>query len=167
MDISFIVVCLILVGGVFIPFFLFNAAGKKTAIRIENKVKEVITKNNLNISESENWGDTYIGLDTKQRKFLYLKFKVSENVEELVDLDTINICQIVEKRKSVKINDKKELIVEKLDIDILLKNGKSLLLNFYDNYENRTEDFEHARAEKWKAILNRLTSKVPFGQKAA
>lgn len=167
MDTSFVIVCLILVGSVFIPFFLFNAAGKKTAKKIGIKVKEVIAKNNLNISDSETWGDTYIGMDTNQRKFLYLKFKASENLEELVDLDTIDTCQIAEKRKVVKVNDKKELILEILALEILQKNGDNLLLNFYSMNEDRTEDFEHARAEKWKAILNSHTSKVPFDKKAA
>lgn len=153
MDTSFVIVCLILVGSVFIPFFLFNSAGKKNAKRFGVKVKEVIAKNNLNISDSENWGDTYIGMDTNQRKILYLKFKASENLKELVDLDTMQTCQIAEKRKVVKINDKKELILEKLDLEILLKNSESLLLNFYDINEDRTEDYELQRIEKWKAMI--------------
>ncbi len=39
-------------------------------------------------------------------------------------------------------------MLEKHDLEILLKNGDSLLLNFYDMNEDRTEDFEQQRIEK-------------------
>ncbi len=167
MDTSFVTVCLIVVGSVFIPFFLFSSAGRNGRKKIKAQIKLVVTQNNLNISESENWGNMYIGLDTEQGKFLFLKLQASENLEQLIDLNTISGCQITEKRKVIKTHGKKEMLLEKLDLKILHKNGDNLILNFYDMDEDRKEDFELQRIEKWKALVIAYLSAVPFGEKAA
>ncbi len=166
MDTSFVIVCLIVVGSVFIPFVLFSSAGQNGRKKIKAQIKLVVTQYDLNISESENWGNTYIGLDTDQGKFLFIKLKASENLEQLIDLKTINGCQITEKRKVVKTHGKKEMLLERLDLKILHKNGDNLILNFYDVDEDRKEDFELQRIEKWKALVAHLSA-VPFGEKAA
>ncbi len=167
MDTSFIAVCLILVGIVSIPFFLFNAAGQSERKKIKAKIKQVIVKNGLNISESENWGLRYLGIDTVQRKVLFLKSMQSEDIIQLLDLNTIKACQIAEKRKAIRTKDRKELMLEKLDLEILLKNGDNLFLSFYDMNDDQMEDLELPRIEKWKAILIGHTSRVTDEKKAA
>ncbi len=167
MDISMIIVSLVLVGSVFIPFYVFNATGQSERKKIGAKIKQVIVQHNLKVSESENWGNTYIGSDAEQRKVLFLKITPLESIEQLVDLNTLKTCQIVEKRKSVKTKEKKELLLEKLDLELLKKNGDRLLLNFYDASEDRMEDFELKRAEKWKGTLDHMVTTNSQGKKTA
>ncbi len=167
MDTSFIIVCLILVGSVFIPFFLLNAAGRAERKKIEEKINQAIAKNYLNIAKSENWGNTFIGLDLDMRKIVFFKISAIEIREQLIDLDGITGFHILEKRKTIKMNQKKELLLQNLDLEILQKNGNNLILNFYDVGEDSTEDFELQRIEKWKAILTSHISAIPFGKKAA
>lgn len=167
MDTSFIIVSLILVGSVFIPFFLFNTAGLSERKIIEEKIKQVIAKKNLNIAKSENWGDTYIGLDTIQKKIIFLKIGISDCLEQLLEVDTFKGCQILEKRKAIKRNEKKEMLLEKLDLEILLKNGDNIFLNFYNSNEDRKEDFELKRIETWKAILLEQIATISLLKKVA
>ncbi len=167
MDTSFIVICLVLVGSVFIPFFLFNALGKTAVKKMNGKVKQFITEKSLTISESEYWGNSYIGLDINQGKILFVKLLPPDFACELLDLSAINDCQLNEIRKILKIRNKKELLLEKLDLEIMLKNGETIVLNFYDNNDNRAEDYEYARAEKWKTLLIRHTSNSLIRKRAA
>ena len=167
MDTLFIVVCLVLAGSVFIPFFLFNAAGKAANKKLSGKVKQVIGENNLKMADSESWGNSYIGLDTDQGKILFLKMRPSDCTWQVLDLSAITDCQVKEQRKVLKVGHKKELLLEKLDLEISRKNGEPLVFNFYDSNENRMEDFELARAEKWKTRVIRHTSKNPMGKTAA
>lgn len=162
MNTSFIIVCLIVVGSVLIPFFLFASSGQRVRKEMETKIKQVVNKNKLNISESEIWGNTYIGIDTAQRKLIFLKLTASEILEQLVDLNTLKECHIMEKRNSAK--NKKSQLLEKLDLEILLKNSEPIRLNFYDIDQMHQEDFELQRIQKWKAIL---FSSISSGKQAA
>lgn len=166
MDTSFVIVCLIVTVGVFFPFILFSYAGQSGRKKMDSQIKLVVTRYNLNISESEKWGNTYIGLDMDQRKFLYLDFGASENPDQLIDIDTIKGCQITEKRKILKTHGKKEAFLERLDLEVLQKDGNTLFLTFYDMDENRREDFELQRIEKWKAVLINIST-VPIEKKMA
>ena len=90
MDTSLIIMSLILVCSVFISFFLFNSVGISERKQIESKIKQIIAEKKLSISKSENWGETYIGLDTNQMKFIFLKIKKSENLELEVNISRTN-----------------------------------------------------------------------------
>ncbi len=167
MDTSFAIVCFIVTGGVFIPFILFSYAGQSGRKKMDAQIKLIVTQYNLNISESEKWGNNYIGLDIYQRKVLYLDFGASENPNQLIDIDTIKGCQIVEKRKIIKAHGKKEAFLERLDLEVLQKDGNTLVLTFYNMDENRNEDFELQRIEKWRAIFINHISTIPMEKKMA
>jgi hypothetical protein len=162
MDITFIIVCLILVGSVFVPYYLFHAVGKKESKKIRTCIKEIVTKKNLDIYDSENWRSTYIGIDKTNGKMIFLKLMQPENSIQLLDLFRIKECEIVERRKVVKVNDKKERKLEKLDLKVTLIDGEILLLNFYDNSQYDIEDFELHRIEKWKSILSVISRNIPI-----
>ena len=167
MEIPMIIVSLILVGSVFVPFYLFNAAGQNECKRLKTKMQQIITKNSLTINESEIWGITHIGIDSVQKKLLFLKIYPTENSIQLLDLCTVKEFQIVEKRKVVKTGNRKERVLELLDLQVFLKTGDVLMLNFYDLVEDQGEDFELRRIEKWKAILNGHLLYSPLKKKAA
>jgi len=172
MDTSFVIVCLTLVALVFIPYFLFIAAGKSESKKMKAKINHVIVSNNLNISTSETWGHRYLGIDTVQRKLVFLKSidiedQPSEDLVQLLDLDTIKSCHIAELRKPIKIGERKEVVLEKLELEILLKNGTNLILPFYHMDDEQMEDWELQRIEKWKAVLMEQSSKTVDLKKAA
>ncbi|WP_158975711.1 hypothetical protein [Cellulophaga sp. L1A9] len=156
MDTSVLIMCLILVGIIFIPFFLFNISGKSTSKKVKEAAQAVSAKNQLNISQSELWGNSYIGIDENERKLLFLKFSEKEMYERMVVISAIKECTILEQRKFFKVKDKKDSHLEKLDLKITLKSGKHFELNFYDETLNYSEDFEVKRIEKWKLLIHQL-----------
>ncbi|WP_339654342.1 hypothetical protein [uncultured Maribacter sp.] len=167
MEISMIIVSLLLAGSVFIPFYLFNIAGQSERKKFKKKIEEIITKNNLNISESETWGITSIGIDPIMKKLLFVKIYPTENNIQLVDLSAVNEFQILEKRKVISTENRKERVLEQLDLQVLLKNGNMHILNFYTISEDQGEDFEVRRIEKWNALLKSFILDKPIKQKAA
>lgn len=167
MNIFYIVVCVILVGCLIMPLLLFNASGRRVQKKMRNDIKQIVAKHHLNISETEQWGNSYLGLDAHQKKLVFLKTITSELQLQLLDLNTISYCQLIDKRKLVNIRHKKELILEHLDLEFLSWSGESISINFYDENDGRMEDYEQARAEKWKTLINGCISKIPIEKKAA
>ncbi|ADV49520.1 hypothetical protein I2486_11205 [Cellulophaga sp. E16_2] len=156
MDTSVITICLVLVGIIFIPFFLFNMSGKSTSKKVEEAAKALNTKNQLTISQSELWGNAYIGIDENKQKLVFLKFSEKETYERVVAISSVKDCMILEQRKFFKVKNKKDSHLEKLDLKITLKSGQYFELNFYDETLNYSEDFEVKRIEKWKMLINQL-----------
>jgi len=156
MDTSFITICLVLVGIIFIPFFLFNMSGKSASKKVKEAAKALSTKNKLTISQSELWGNSYIGIDEKEQKIVFLKFSENEIYERVVAISSIKDCMILEQRKFFKVKNKKDSHLEKLDLKITLKSGQSFELNFYDEKLNYSEDFEVKRVQKWKSLINQF-----------
>ncbi|QXP55947.1 hypothetical protein H0I25_18110 [Cellulophaga sp. HaHa_2_95] len=156
MDTSFITICLVLVGIIFIPFFLFNMSGKSASKKVKEAAKALSTKNKLTISQSELWGNSYIGIDEKEQKIVFLKFSENEIYEHVVAISSIKDCMILEQRKFFKVKNKKDSHLEKLDLKITLKSGQPFELNFYDETLNYSEDFEVKRVQKWKSLINQF-----------
>jgi hypothetical protein len=134
---------------------------------MDAKIKQVIVKNNLNISESEFWSCRYLGIDTIQRKVLFLDISETESLEQQLDLNNVKGFQILENKKVLTINDKKEILLERLDLEVTFKNSERILLNFYDADQEPRQDFELQRIEKWKTILNGYIPTMPLIKKVA
>lgn len=167
MDITLIIVCLVLVGSVFVPYYFFILAGKSKTNSIKAIYKAAIAKHNLNVSQFETWANNYIAIDTDHKKLFFLKINETENIEQLVDLNKIKETKIIEIKKSVKTNNGVHIVLEKLDLELFLINGERIFLNFYDSNQIYTQDFEHKRAEKWKAIVFDIIKTLNFGKRAA
>ena len=153
MENSFVIISLILVAIVFVPFFYMNYLGKKETKKLKAICKANISRNELKISQQEIWADHYIGIDSDQKKLLYLQGLKSDNKETLIDLKYVTGCNKIEKSKTIKIKDKKESRLERLVLVIVFKNGTNTLLNFYDSDKNYSEDLEANRLEKWKQLV--------------
>lgn len=167
MHISIVLVSAILVISVFAPFFLFNAVGKGEMKKIKAQSKAAVTKHNLKVTQEETWGSTYIGIDAVQKKLLFLKVAEAEVYERIFDLNNIKGCRILEQRKVFKPKEHRDSILEKLDLEVTINSTESVALNFYDAEQKYKENFEHLRAEKWKAIVLGQLSSTVVGRKVA
>ncbi|HEX9826519.1 MAG TPA: hypothetical protein VGA80_07955 [Flavobacteriaceae bacterium] len=167
MDISIVIVSLILVGSVFVPYYFFILAGNSEAKKLKTKYRAAIAKNNLKVSQMETWGNSFIAIDTHQKKLIFMKVYETECNEQLVDLSKIKETKIIQTKKSVKTKNGVNDLLEKLDLEILLVNGERIILNFYDSNQIYAEDFELKRIEKWKAIVFEHIKTVHTEERAA
>jgi len=167
MDISIVIVSLILVGSVFVPYYFLILAGNSETKKLKTKYKAAIAKNNLNISQAETWGNSYIALDTNHKKLFFMKIYETESIEQLVDLNKIKETKIIVSKKSIRTKDGLKEVLEKLDFEILLVSRERIILNFYDSNQIYAEDLELKRIEKWKAIIFDHIKAVNIGKSAA
>lgn len=169
MDIPFIITCLILLSFTFVPVYILNNMGRKKGKSNIAKTKLLIKERGLVINQTESWGDYYIGIDTTNKKLVFINHKteVTAMTEQLVDLTQISTCNIVENRKAKKINGRNESVLEKLDLEIQFKDGKNLLIPFYDARNNQMENWEMKRIEKWKALVTENVLAPALIKKAA
>ncbi|MGY8914781.1 MAG: hypothetical protein ACKVJF_06820, partial [Flavobacteriales bacterium] len=154
---------------VFVPFFIIDFSGKSGIKQMRKLFKLELVKNNLKMTEQENWGNTFIGVDREQNKMLFMKFSEKEPSLHVIDLSKIQACEIESKIATVKTKIKKENILQKLNLKIspIDTRNPTITLNFYDSEGIYGEDFEMARAEKWKTIVQGLINTMESRKKAA
>lgn len=161
MEISFIIVCLIVVGMVCIPYVLLITIGKTENKKTTSTIKKMILENHLNIDQFDQWNHKYMGLDSQQRKMIFVKEDPKEssaysNQIEIIDLTTVKSCNVIERRKSMLLGKRKEQILEKLEMQLTFKNDMERQLCFYDIDDSDQENLEVARIEKWKVAITTL-----------
>ncbi|MEB8346619.1 hypothetical protein OO010_11220 [Flavobacteriaceae bacterium KMM 6898] len=169
MDLELIIISLVLVASVFVPFFIIDFSGKSGIKQMRKSFKLELGKNNIILTEQENWGNTFIGIDKEQKKMLYMKFLVAQPTIHLIELSKIQACEIDNKVATVKTKIKKENILQNLNLKLspIDTSNPEVILNFYDSEEIYAEDFEMARAEKWNTIIKENSNTKSSGKKAA
>ncbi|MFT4832475.1 MAG: hypothetical protein ACI815_002130 [Psychroserpens sp.] len=169
MDLELVIISLILVASVFVPFFIIDLSGKSGVKQMRKLFKLELIRNNMKLTEQENWGNTFIGIDKEQEKMLFIKFLEVGPTIHLIDLSKMQACEIDSKVDTFKTKFKKETILQKLNLKIASMDSKNpeAILNFYDADGIYAEDFEMARAEKWKTIVKGFINTMSSGNRAA
>ncbi len=163
-----IIISLVLVGSVFIPYYFLERNGRAGRKQWRDAYDRAVKEHHLNIISEEAWEQNYIGIDPHLRKLLFIKNYETFKVDEVIDLDKVVGCKIIENRKYPKIRDKKISVLERLDLELSLDhNGNNLLLNLYDIKVNFSEDYEVRRAEKLKLIILNHIHSYHRGSKVA
>ena len=156
MDIFFITISALLILAIFISFLLFNKAGVDFVKSMTQKINEEAKNNGLTITQQEYWANNYIGLDTENRKLLFMKFLDTETQKTVVHLDDVIKCEVMQNIKNIKRNGKNEPLLLQLDLKISIINSakEQETLNFFDINLVSKEDLEMKRAKKWVSIIN-------------
>lgn len=169
MNISMLLVSALLVLGTIIPFVVLNKSGKGDLKIMSREVKDLMLRSKLKFDLKERWGNTFIGLDSASRKLVFSKVFDGIVVLENIDLNTVSSVKIIKKTHQVKSKNKRELVLEKLDLEIGFSEAgiAAKTLNFYDINCIYMEDYELARAEKWNAAIRRAIKSALASTKVA
>jgi hypothetical protein len=156
MNISMLLVSALLVLCTIIPFVILNKSGKGDLKIMNKEVKNVMLGSKLKFDVKESWGNSFIGLDATNKKLVFSKVFEGVVALENIDLSKVSNVKILKKTHVVKSKNKKETVLEKLDLEIgFLNHEKPVkILNFYDINSIYMEDYELVRAEKWYAAIN-------------
>ncbi|MRH99684.1 hypothetical protein GH721_03975 [Kriegella sp. EG-1] len=155
MDTNLTVVNVLIVASVFAPLFILINIGNKNKRKISKQFKSLAHKYMLNITNQEYWGNALIGIDVNKQKLLFLRLENDSFTEYQIDLTKVVVCKINATYKSKKTKQKKENILEKVDLQLYFPGHTSNLisLNFYDHNRLFNENLEVMRAEKWKGLI--------------
>lgn len=156
MGTSMLLVSALLVLCTVIPFVILNKSGKGDLKIMSKEVKKLMVESQLKFDLKESWGNSFIGLDSNNRKLIFSKVFDGVVALENIDLVEVSSAKIVRKTQVVKSNNRKETVLEKLDLEIsFLDHEKTVMaLNFYDINSIYMEDYELVRAEKWNTAIN-------------
>ena len=110
----------------------------------------------LKFDLKESWGNSFIGLVETNRTLVFAKVFDGVVALDNIDLNEVLNAKIIKKTHVVKTNNKKETVLERMDLEIkfLDESRQHKILNFYDIESIYIEDYELRRAEKWNAAIN-------------
>ncbi len=139
-----------------LPFVILNKSGKGDLKIMSNEVKKLINESKLKFNLKESWGNSFIGLDADNRTLVFSKVFDGIVAVENINLNDVLNAKIVKKTHVTKTNNKKETVLERMDLEIkfLDESREHKILNFYDIESIYMEDYELSRAEKWNAAVN-------------
>lgn len=163
-----IAVNIAVVSFVFIPYMILVMLGNRDYKKIDQNFHEEVRKNNLKIDFRDRWNLNAIGLDSHQEKLLLVQRRDHDFFIDLLDLKNFKTSSLLIQRKMIKINGQEELLLQKIDLELLHLNGEEkVLLSFFDHDFHYDQDYEIKHAEKWRDLINSLLNSRPMFQNAA
>lgn len=167
MKIDFIVTSLILVMLVFLPFILLPLIQNSDRKKLQKKSEEESSKHGLNLDQKESWSMNFIGIDSAQKRMLWIQKLENELITDLVDLSEVRSTKLniteTEKKKDGKI----EKILERIDLEFLLLNDEKKIISFFDNDLIFNQDLEVKHAEKWNGLIQKCLIQQKVLKKSA
>ncbi|TQO38550.1 hypothetical protein GQ41_3201 [Arenibacter algicola] len=155
MNVSMLLVSALLVLCTIIPFVILNKSGKGDLKLMSKEIKNLMVQSKLKFDLKESWGNSFIGLDSNNKKLIFSKVFDGVVALENIDLNEVSNVKIVKKTYELRSKNKKETVLEKLDLEIgfLDLDKPTKALNFYDINSIYMEDYELVRAEKWNTAI--------------
>ncbi len=154
MKIDILIVDLALVAAVFVPYVLFIFIGRKEIFKLKNTFSQEAKKHQLRFDEKESWNNNIIGFDKEKAKILLVQKRIAGFISDLVDLKDVRCCEVLKEVQTVKIEQRTEEILQRLDLQLKLYNGAFRTINLYNCEETFVQDYEVKHAEKWRDIIN-------------
>ncbi|WP_215224025.1 hypothetical protein [Echinicola shivajiensis] len=141
-----------------IPFVLLQRSRKKKEQELLGGLNAIadIANNELDISD---FGFEFaIGVSADKSHVFYYK-KTNEKVqEESIALEMVENCTIHTVNRLITVKDKKESIIEKLELIFLLKNNAKSRLEFFNGEEKSQLTGEMDLIKKWESIIHQCMS---------
>lgn len=109
------------------------------------------------ISQKELWNNNYIiGIDNNLKKILYINKQNEKEKQSIIDLSRVKECRVVNINRTVKGQDGKENISDRLELNFTLYNNASgdETLVFYESKDFMPTEDDHSKIEKWLNIVN-------------
>ena len=167
MKLDILIVDFAMVAAVFVPYLLFILIGQREERRLKNKFSEEVKKHHLKIEVKDNWNNNIIGLDKEKARILLVQKRKTAIVTELIDLREVRGCEILQEVQAVKIDQRAENVLQRLDLHLKLYNGSVQTVNLYNCEETYAQDYEMQHAEKWSRTINEIAALRPTVNSAA
>lgn len=156
MKLDILIVDFALVAAVFVPYFLFILIGQREERKLKNKFSEEAKKHQLFFDEKESWNNNIVGLDRRNAMILFVQKRKTGVIAEIISIREVRACEISKEVQTVKIEQRAEDILQRLDLKLALQDGNEKYVNLYNCKEIFTQDYEMRHAEKWNQLINSL-----------
>lgn len=167
MKLDILLVDFAMLALVFVPYFLFILIGRKEGSKLGKKFLEEAANHQLQIDEKESWNNNIIGLDKKSGRILFVQKRKTAIIAELINLREVRSCELMREVQTLRLEQKEQDILQKIDLHIRLRDGAHKNVNLYDCEETYIQDYELKNAEKWNSIIRSFISLRPTLTSAA
>lgn len=167
MKIDIIFVHFAVVAAVAIPYILFILAAasqrKHLKLRFNKEAKDL----DLKLDLVDRWNSNIIGIDKSRQKVLFVQRRREEIFAQVIDLKTVKGSLLLHQTGTVKIDEKKEEVLQKVELELSMYNGDKQVISFFDCDMTYYEDYEMKNAGKWSEIIKSSLTLRPLLHSAA
>lgn len=167
MNIDLVILSLLLVFLVFLPFILIPLIQNRGSKNLQKKFHAEASMLNLKTDIIETWNQNIIGIDSAQKKLLFVQKLEEEFIIEHIDLDRLKQSEL-KLQYSQPVGHKKEEQLQKVILIITVQHTeekKSIVLYDYDL--NYTQDLEVMNAQKVNNHINKFINNRPVLKRTA
>lgn len=151
MDIISITIGIVFLALFTVPFLIVRMSNRKKERELIAYFKQLALENNVAISEFDCWNKQYIiGIDAEKRTMCYLQSSENKEKFEVIVCSEIKLVEGIRTDKS----NTNVVVIDKLELVIELKNGRTLPLEFFNASISNGLSGEIVLVEKWKKLLN-------------
>ena len=136
---------------------IVNSNKKNKKKQFVQTLSDLAEKSNCTISEYDLWNNTLIGIDNGAHKLFFIRKTAELAVSNVVDLQGIKKCRVINSSRVVTSKDSDNHVVDKIELALTFPDAKiaDTILEFYNtNRDNLFLNGELPLAEKWAAIVN-------------
>ncbi len=116
---------------------------------------------NSTISDYDIWDKTLIGIDNRTiNRLFFIRRLPNGEIHQVIDISDVSGCRMSKLERKIKINDKIENVVDKIEVILTFNNNTpDLALEFYNtDYDRLVLTGELQLAQKWLKTINIIVS---------
>lgn len=154
MDLPSLYIGIAIIAAILLPFFLISRRQKKRENLLQKKFIENGLKYGVEITETEQWKDRNLGLDSVKKKLIFRHFINQEMTETLIDLSNFNRALL---ETSMLGSADSATAFDKINVRLKSKTGnKDEMISFFKSETDSIMYFELQLAEKWVKLINEV-----------
>ncbi|HEY5469445.1 MAG TPA: FeoB-associated Cys-rich membrane protein [Bacteroidales bacterium] len=157
MDKGSAIIVLGIVALIVLPFILYSLYKKQKNMKFLKNFMSFAEKEKIKISQKELWNNNYIiGIDNNLKKIIYTNKQNEKEERKIIDLSLVKECRIVNINRTVKAQDGKENISDRLELNFTFYNNSTReeSLEFYNSKDFMPTADDQSRIENWLNIVN-------------
>lgn len=150
------IIILAITAAIALPFIIINLNKKRKYAKFDKDFLNLVQKEKLELSQKEIWNHQYaIGIDNNSKKLIYAKKQKDGITDALIDLKEVATCRVVSTNKSIKNQNGRSALTDRLELVFSFNNSKSeKILEFYESSDFMPNEDERSHVEKWMQVIN-------------
>lgn len=162
MDSNSIMIGVVIALIIFTPLLLIQASQKRQKKNSRKGFMDEVSKHLLHVKAPNFWGTYYaIAMDETANKLIYSKILDAEHQITIVNLSSVDSCEIVRTQRTLKNKTTSKIETDKIDLVVTYKSKNKDVLEFYNVDVNFEMSNEIALLDKWNSIIkSKITKKI-------
>jgi hypothetical protein len=140
-----------------LPFFLVGIGKNKEKKHLKDALSKIAEENKCNISISDYWADSAIGLDEHNNHLFFVHTYNGKEMVQHLFLHNYRGCTVKNFSRNIKDSDGDHRAIDKLELELTpVERGKPIeRLEFFNSEGNKLHSNELLATEKWRDIINK------------